>query len=587
MSFHSRLAVLLYRLAFGVIVVVTLGYYVWTDLASFQPAPLWHDPQPDYYNSLARGFLKGHLYLDSQPSPELLSAKNPYDPKGRPAGSAPHDISLYQGRFYIYFGAAPVVTLLIPFSILVGHDLPLSYAVLVFVVAGYLALLGCFCLIQKRYYPAASFWSILAGIVALGGATVLSAILRRPYIWELAIAAGFAFFILSLWLFLRSLRSSRPTIWTTAAGVALGLAVCSRPTYILTAVAFLVPWWWPKASGSREFTYGMRQIAAAAAACAALVGIALWYNYARFGDILEFGQRYQLSGGIEADAHHFSFRYLGYNLYMYFLAPLRWSQWFPFIKPGPQPGYPAGYGGQEYMFGVLTNLPFCLFAAAAFLKRSEPAGDQSRSAGRQAISGILVAGCAAMLIPLLFFFGVCIRYTIDFFPCLMLLAAVGVLELESLVKPKLAVYGVRLCAWASALFGSFVCAMGVVYFYDPPPHVYPVSYQPVARWLNWPIAELERLRGQTLYGPIELQVIWPDPLPVGRQTLLRAEGSDQRSCEVVAEYLGARKLWATWLRVNPKRSIRPFAPLNRHGVIESPSHWAVSIRAMARESLVG
>mgnify|MGYP003341686041 CR=1 FL=1 len=63
----------------------------------------------EIYGLLARGFLRGQLDLDLVPDPALTAAANPYDPALRPKVWYPHDASLFNGKFYAYFGPAPAV----------------------------------------------------------------------------------------------------------------------------------------------------------------------------------------------------------------------------------------------------------------------------------------------------------------------------------------------------------------------------------------------------------------------------------------------------------------------------------------------
>jgi hypothetical protein len=74
---------------------------------------VWH-----HYEYLAEGFVHGHTYLPLQPAPQLLALKDPYDP----AANAPYrlwDATLYNGRYYLYFGPAPLI-LFLPWRILTG-----------------------------------------------------------------------------------------------------------------------------------------------------------------------------------------------------------------------------------------------------------------------------------------------------------------------------------------------------------------------------------------------------------------------------------------------------------------------------------
>ncbi|MGH7943455.1 MAG: hypothetical protein ACREF9_00370, partial [Opitutaceae bacterium] len=245
------------RVGIALIVVATLTYYFWTaSIASGGVSPI-HGEETDHFNLLSRGFKKGHLYLDGEVPPEIVNAPNPYDPKLRGEKvQVLHDASYYRGKYYLYFGPAPVVTLFLPFSIIIGRDLPLPHAVWFFSSIGYLALAGIFLTLQKRHYPGASLWTITAGLIALGGASMVVALLRRANVWEASAASGFGYFSASLYCLVRALHSTRSTAWAAAGGLALGLAVASRPPYIICSVLFALPLLFRPPKPERKTRYG-------------------------------------------------------------------------------------------------------------------------------------------------------------------------------------------------------------------------------------------------------------------------------------------------------------------------------------------
>ncbi|HUR59129.1 MAG TPA: hypothetical protein VM029_15545, partial [Opitutaceae bacterium] len=191
----------------------------------------------DLYALLASGFLKGHLYLDIEVPPELARAKNPYDPAQRPPVLYLHDASVYQGRYYIYFGPAPAVLLFAPWRLITGHDLPTPYAVLTFVSLAYLGLLALFVSVVRTHYPSGSRWAEWAGVIALGGATMLIPLLRRPAVYEAAISCGCACMAWGLYCAWRSRNAARPVAWAAACGALFGLAVAARPTFGVGSLA--------------------------------------------------------------------------------------------------------------------------------------------------------------------------------------------------------------------------------------------------------------------------------------------------------------------------------------------------------------
>ena len=122
--FNEILARGLFRL-FGTrkpILILTLwstwivGFYFYT---AWQSPNVDYCPKPraslskapdSYYNFLTKSLAQGHLDIGISPSKELLALANPYDPKGRDPNFYLLDASLYQGKYFLYFGITPVLT---------------------------------------------------------------------------------------------------------------------------------------------------------------------------------------------------------------------------------------------------------------------------------------------------------------------------------------------------------------------------------------------------------------------------------------------------------------------------------------------
>jgi hypothetical protein len=518
-------------------VIATLGYYQWTGTVFFESSETFEKRLDDHFNLLAHGFRKGHLYLDKQVPQQLLEAKNPYDPKQREGISFPHDSSYYKGHYYIYFGPGPVLTLFLPFSVITGYDLPVSLAVRIFCWGGYLVLLALFLWLQRRYYPRASLSALFSCLLVLGGGTMTIALLRRPNIWEVSSSAGFFYFSLTLLCLVRALHSRRPALWTLAGGLALGLAVASRPTYLLCSPIFALPLLLrsrPPEPGATRYTW--RALAGAALPCTLIVLGLLGYNQARFGEPFEFGQRYQLSGIIEGDARHFSFSYLPYNLYIYGYSALRWFGAFPFVRPIVTPPEPDGYGDQEFSFGMLTTLPFVIFGVVAMAgliwRRLRGPSDD----GRWPVFAALLGAFTLTFGPLSVFFGSCVRYMADFTPSIMLLACFGFLELESRFAGIAAKRLFRTTGVASATVSVVVPGLAMVDAYDILPGTPPPRYTPIGHALNAPIRWLDRIRHPD-YRPWELSLTFPEDRSRRREPLIVVHKWSEPSAVFFVEYL--------------------------------------------------
>ena len=414
--------------------VVVGWFYVWT-VRSNGDEWKFGTEQRDYYNLLLDGYLDGQLHMKVEVPPELLKLKDPYDPNLRPPGLGLHDASFYKGKYYVYFGVAPIVVLMLPFRLITGSDLPQGVAALVFVYAGFLASVALLLAVRRRYFPKAGTLITAAVVLVLGMASLGPVLLRRPHMWELPIGAGYCFAMLALLCVWRSLHAARGlattwpgrsgAAWFGAAGLCLGLAVGSRPTYLVAIPLLTAPvvWWWRQ---GKRFPWR-------AAVCAlgplAVIGVAMaWHNYARFDDPLQFGQAYQFSLDYESKMAHFRASHVPFNVWRYFFSAAQWSPYFPFISPADLPPKPPGFGGHDDVYGILRNLPVGWLALLAPLAlwRREPA-DRGTLGAWLGAAALLFGAMAGILV---FFFGSLARYQSDFTPALMVLAGVGALAAE-------------------------------------------------------------------------------------------------------------------------------------------------------------
>jgi hypothetical protein len=204
-------------------VMVAVGFfYGWTvQTTSAEMRP--NGQKSDYYNLLVDGFRDGHLHMKVAVDPQLLALR----PEQRP-GSAPYllDASLYEGRYYLYFGVTPAVLLFWPFAAVTGHDLPEATGALIFMLLGFGLATAWWLDVRRAYFPRlAGGWTVLA-VLAIGLCTAAPSALRRPMFYEVAIGSGYAFSMLALWAATRAWqRPERSRGWLLLAGVAVGLAV--------------------------------------------------------------------------------------------------------------------------------------------------------------------------------------------------------------------------------------------------------------------------------------------------------------------------------------------------------------------------
>lgn len=503
----------------GLVVTLALSaLLLWTVLGKWE-FPRLGEEQGDYYNRLLRGFERGTLALDLPVPPRLAELATPWDPRQRPADlRVPPDVSYANGKFYLYFGVAPVVTLLGPFKLLTGQELPFPYALATFVLGAFWVLAALWLRVVRDQFPRTGVLTRVAGIVVLGLCGGLLVLARRANFWELPIAAGQFYLSAFVACAYAALRAPRPARGLALAGLCLGLAVGCRPTLVVAGagLAVLVLALTVRAARREGAAWGgafVRHSLWAGVPLAACVAALLSYNYARFGHPLEFGLNYQLTSVYEAKARHFSLSYVPFNFRAYFWAVPEVSRYFPFLAQPELPAPPPGYYSAEFVYGLLWVCPVLLLVALT--------GRQLvRREAMPADAAVFATVCGAMALAttaLMLGFNTAVsRYEADFLPWWLLCGLVGFAAWEQ--RAERAGRGRALFA-AAAGVSSLAAFLGSSALHGMLQNRNPEAYRALGRAFNTPVAWWEKITGQPT-GPVEMEVFFSIRPGRGREPLL-------------------------------------------------------------------
>jgi hypothetical protein len=461
------------RLLLLALTAILIGrYYYWMSRATGGRFAEVRDLN-GFYDMLGRALLKGQLHLDIRPAPEMLALPNPWDPD-RNLPWRLQDAALYNGRYYVYHGVIPAVILFAPWRALTGYDLPQHFGLFLIVSAGalfWLAAVGRIAGLRRL--------SVFAAI-AIGLASGVPYLLNRIDVYEIAIAGGFL--CLGAAVFFLTGRSYG------LAGLCFGMAAGCRPHLGLVGCAVFV-WLLTQRRAYAELArYAGLFVAVLVALC--------WYNYARFGNPLEFGVRYLLADQLSHQHVRLSPGNLIASGYYYLFCPPDLQPVFPWLRSVMRlPAwlqFPPNYF-LEATTGVLFFAPVCLLAWRA-----------------RGLAGYLAASAVGLLLFHLLTGFTTQRYFVDFVPLLIFAAAVS--------KPG------RLFA-VLAVYGA---AANMLVALEGPWHDYlrnrPESYLRLARTFSFspryqPVANPPldvTLQGQT------------EPMPDGLRQPLLSLGRDAR-----------------------------------------------------------
>jgi len=422
-------------------VLLALVAYVW-----FISCGLWVEwpNTTNDYTQLASAFQHGSLALEAKPSPALLALHNPYDPGERHSLNYPLDYSLYNGKYYLYFGPTPALFLLLlrllGFDNIGDQTLSFVFAAGIFIVQSLLIIK-----IWRRFFHTIPAWMIPLCILFCGLMSPMPWILTLARVYEAASTGGQFFFLAGLYFLIIAMeRESISVGGFLVAGTLWMLAVGSRLTLILP-VGFMILmaafWAFRIHSGTRLFSTAVRPLISLA--LPSILGLAIlgWYDWARFNSVFETGLMYQLAGPFLQLYSHvlFSPLYLLPDLYNYLFVRPKIIRTFPYVKAG------QGAGASRFPFlslprvyyannlsGILPSTPFILFAIIPMvflLLRKKSAGNQAdRENHTYSFNWLTISLAGSSLFgfaPLVMFFWVDARYILDFMPSLILLSLIG------------------------------------------------------------------------------------------------------------------------------------------------------------------
>jgi hypothetical protein len=467
--------------------------------------PGWYQRGQAYYfhyDYLADSFLEGHTDIDLKPDPKLLALPDPYDPAQNRKWRL-GDASLYNGKYYLYFGPAPALVLFAPFKLLTGAPLMQSAATCA-VAAAALGLLAWLVRdVLRRNRPESNNGSWVGAMIFAAMGSWLLVTLQRPMVFEVSIICGAGGFWAALFFLWKGSTSGRWILCAPALGLALAFSLASRITYAPAAVlilgaAFLDLRARP-GNSRRNSTWLVFGAAAPVAAC--FLGL-LVYNHARFGNAFEFGQKYQLNVSYEQkiNPRDINPSFIPFNLREYLLAKPTISPFFPFILPQDPPVLPRGYIASEGMHGILIAVPVNLFALAGAVwiwrRRKNPAQRSLFLVGATCVICALADACILLNHP-----GTVSRYITELLAPVVPMTAIGLAAAFSsrsrLLRTSAAVLGVY-----SFLYVFFAATAA----YDNLARVkHPRAY-PAAAHACDAIADLFVGHPYHRSGPIELQL---------------------------------------------------------------------------------
>ena len=360
------------------ILVVILVFYAWTSITSSSERLISKVPYGDYYSRMVPQFLQWKFHLPEVPEKRLIALKDPRDCAQRENIYFLWDASLYKGKYYIYWGVTPLLVSYIPFFYFTGYYLFESIWLCIYAFAGvYFAYKTILYLLS--YLSRETTFSEKLGIFCICSfSSFYPFILRRPAVYEIAIGCAFCFTWMSCFFFMRAIHAAAYRKTNLAfSGLGWGLAIGARPTTAVLVFFFLalvipdVLSLARRSAGVKEtfskiahrLFYKKTEVTAFLIPLFFMVGFILYYNFVRFENPFEFGDRYQLTLCNAKDLS-LNMKRVWNGILHFLFTPPRFSVLFPFVQVpcGTKASFLRYHPiNQEPTLGFLYACPFMVF----------------------------------------------------------------------------------------------------------------------------------------------------------------------------------------------------------------------------------
>ena len=257
-----------------------------------------------YNKDFVDSIKEGKFYLSKEPSQEFLELKNPYDTILRSGLSRTEDYlwdtAYFNGHFYIYFGILPVLLLFLPFNLITGSYLKLSVANYIFSVLIFILLKEILLKLINRYFEKIEFKTVICMLITLFTGTLILYANGMSRFYEIPIISGLYFVLQGMYFILCSMEKEDKKYFNIFMGsTCLALAVACRPTDLFASIVilpYLINLLVNLLKNIKENKKELLKLIFGVAVPYLTVGaLLMWYNYVRFGNVFDFGNKYQLT----------------------------------------------------------------------------------------------------------------------------------------------------------------------------------------------------------------------------------------------------------------------------------------------------
>lgn len=430
-------------MAAAVVILIIMGRWMSRTNGMILTCPWPHHKQ---YQELAVALDNGTVALKDKEVPqELLNKENPYDTIALTAEGIYYcmDYAYYDGTYYVYFGIIPELLLYYPYYKITGNPLAnydaQFYLYIILVIGVFITLWQ----LVHRYgtrdgkckVPFLIYLMMATEVTLLSNHVYL---ISRADIYNIPVmgATAFTWMGIGLWFTGLAIKKDGSSLdrfiriaALTAGSLCMAAAVGCRPQFALFSIVALFAFFYIEKDG--KYGIGNRVVFKKGYVAETLAlfipyciiaAIVCWYNYARFGNILEFGATLSLTTN---DMNHrgFNLDRIARGMYAFFFQPAVYGTDFPYLNSSLLSSSYMGKNLTEFTYGgfFVTNLFLLSIFAPLF-------GLAKRLRTRLEESLIFISMIVVSIVIAIFDVngaGILYRYTCDCIPGLVLAAVIA------------------------------------------------------------------------------------------------------------------------------------------------------------------
>lgn len=355
-----------------------------------------------YSRSYTDSIINGHFYLNEKPPKEFNNNPKIYDYSYRGAKGL-WDTVYFKGKYYVYFGILPQLLLFVPFKLITGKYLSLGLVTILFKILSIIMLSKFYKEIINKFFLKIPFSIYILGLLFL---IVSSRIIEGFWIYnvyQMISLSAFYFAIQGLYFILKFDRTNKNK-YLLISTISLALSVSCRPPSLFISI-LIIPIILKKIKEKRFKKFNVVSLILPYL----IVGVSLMiFNYIRFGNILEFGFKYQLTIADYTKLTRSYFNIL-LGIFYYLFAPLNVVTYYPYFVSMYVNKFPGYIFSENIKYSIMsTIIPLVLFTIP-FIK------DKLRKNKELwiTIRYMLILGLFLIIFETLFA-GITFRYMIDF-----------------------------------------------------------------------------------------------------------------------------------------------------------------------------